>query len=169
VDTATPRFVANGEFAGYIGVMMDITELKGTQEQLMATQKLESLGGLVAGVAHNFNNQIGTILAEADLALSELPPHSSAHECIERINQVAMRAAGVVALLMVKAGPGHSSDREKVDLWDVVEETVRFFKATVPKTVEFFLCLARDVPAVRADQSQIRQIVMNLLSNASES
>jgi PAS domain S-box-containing protein len=169
LDSATPRFLANGDFAGYVGVMLDITDLKRNQEQYLAAQKLESLGVLVAGVAHNFNNQMGTILAEADLALSDLPPDSPAYGNVERINAVAIRASGVVALLMAYAGSGATGAPTPVSLSEVVAETVRLFKVTVPKKVEFSNNLAGNLPAVRADVSQIRQVVMNLLTNASES
>ena len=72
-DTATPRILPDGSFAGYVGIVVDISDWKQHQQELLATQKLESLGVLVSGVAHNFNNIMGAIIAEADLALSELP------------------------------------------------------------------------------------------------
>ncbi len=169
LDTATPRLLENGEVAGYIGVQMDITDLKRNQEHLAAAQKLESLGVLVAGVAHNFNNQMGTILAEADLALSELPPDSPAHGNLERINAAAMRAAGVVALLVSYAGARTKPGAGRCELSSVVEETVRLFKATVSKEVEFRMNLAHNLAVIRADVSEIRQVIMNLLTNAWES
>ena len=169
LDRATPRFLENGQFLGYIGVQMDITDLKRSQEQLSATQKLESLGVLVAGVAHNFNNQMGAILAEADLALSELTPDLPAYGNVERINAVAMRAAGVVSLLMSYAGARSIPGVVPVNLNAITEETVNLFKATVAKHVEFRLHLTRDTPPICADISQVRQLVLNLLTNAWES
>jgi C4-dicarboxylate-specific signal transduction histidine kinase len=106
LETAIPRHLAGGTFAGYIGIAIDITELKQNQEQLLAAQKLESLGVLVSGVAHNFNNLMAGIIAEADLALSDLPPQSSVYGNVERINSIAMRAADVVSLLSAYAGSG---------------------------------------------------------------
>ena len=86
LDTASPRLLADGSFAGYIGIVIDITDVKQNQERLLAAQKLESLGVLVSGLAHNFNNLMGAIIAEADLGLSELPPDSAAvRQC--RANQ----------------------------------------------------------------------------------
>ena len=169
LDTATPRFFADGAFAGYIGVAMDVGDLKRNQEQLLAAQKRESLGVLVAGVAHTFNNQIGTVLAEADLALSELPSTSPAYGNVEQINRVAMRAAGIIQLLMAYAGTGSNGSFTPVSLSQIVEETARLFRATVSKNVVFHLDLARSLPSIRADISNTRQAVLNLLVNAWES
>jgi PAS domain S-box-containing protein len=168
IDRASPRFLTNDAFAGYVGVIVDITELKRNMEQLSATQKLESLGMLVAGVAHNFNNQLGTIFAEADLALAELDG-SPAHGNVERINEAAIRTASVVSLLMAYAGAGLDGAFAPVDLSEIAEETVRLFRATVHGNVKLEVHFGRDLPPVRADASRLRQIVMNLLTNAAES
>jgi signal transduction histidine kinase len=168
LETATPRFLADGEFAGYIGVMIDITDLKRNQEQLSATQKLESLGLVVSGVSHNFNNLLATILAEADLALMELSPESAAHDSVTRISGVAIRASEIVALLMAYGGAGGKGALTPVNLSTAVEETIRLFRATVAKQADVSVNLAGNLSFIRADISQIRQLVLNLLTNAWE-
>jgi PAS domain S-box-containing protein len=167
--SGTPRCLAGGSFAGYVGIMMDITDLKRSQEQLAAAQKLESLGVMVAGLAHNFNNLMGTILAEADLALSDLPPVAPACGNVNRINEVAIRASEIIALLMSYAGAGAHGAFLPVSLNSVVEETVQLLRATLARKVAFEMSLARGLPPICADISQMRQLVMNLLTNASES
>jgi PAS domain S-box-containing protein len=170
LDTATPRFLPDGAFAGYIGIAVDITDLKRNQEQFAAAQRLESLGVLAAGVAHNFNNMLAAILVEGDLALLDLPPESPARGSVERINEVAMRASDTVTLLMAYAQPGVSgAPKAPVHIGYVVEEVTRLFRATLPKRASLTVGLAPNVPAIRADIAQIRQVVMNLLSNAWES
>ena len=168
LDTASPRFLSDGGFAGYVGVMVDITDLKRNQEQLMEAQKLESLGVLAAGVAHNLNNQMGTILAEADLGLSEVPRESPEYGNFERISAVAMRVSKIVALLMSYAGTGATTEMP-VNLSYIVEESLPLLKVTVPKTVTFCTDLAKNLPVIRADISLMRQIVFSLLANAAES
>jgi len=168
LETATPRFLVDGAFAGYIGVMIDITDLKRNQEQLSATQKLESLGLVVSGVSHNFNNLLATILAEADLAMMDLPGGAAAYENVARISGVAIRASEIVALLMAYAGAGGKGALAPVNLSTAVEETIRLFKATVSRKAEVSVSLASDLATMRADISQIRQLVMNLLTNAWE-
>jgi PAS domain S-box-containing protein len=170
LDTATPRFLPGGAFAGYVGIAVDITDMKRNQEQLAAAQRLESLGVLVAGVAHNFNNMFAALMVEADLALSDLPHDSPARGSIERINGIVTRASEVVALLMAYAQPGAGGlFTMPVHIGYVVEEVARLFRATLPKRVSLTVALAPNVPAIRADISQVRQVVMNLLSNAWES
>ena len=78
--TGTPRFESSGAFAGYVGSCTDITDVKRTQEEALARQKLESLGVLAGGVAHDFNNLLGSIVASSELVLSELPDGSAASE-----------------------------------------------------------------------------------------
>jgi two-component system cell cycle sensor histidine kinase/response regulator CckA len=168
LDTATPRFLAHGAFAGFVGIAMDITDLKRNQEQLLTGQKYESLGVLVAGVAHRFNNFMGTIIAEADLAGSELPRESPEYESIQRINATAIRAAEIVSLLMAYAGAGSTGMRGPLNISDVTEEALRLFRATALKRVGFSVDLRRNLPSINADAAQIRQIVMNLLTNAQE-
>jgi len=169
LQSAMPRFLADGSFAGYIAIAVDITEMKRNQQQLLAAQKLESLGVMVSGMAHNFNNLVGAIIAEADLALSELPAGSPAHGNVERINAVAMRAADIVFVLTAYASAQSDGALTTLDLSSVVEETIQLIKATVSRNIAFSLRLTKNLPAIQAEMSQIRQVVMNLLTNACES
>ena len=80
LDDGVPRFAPDGVFAGYIGSCIDITDVKRTQEEALASQKLESVGQLASGIAHDFNNLLGGILASAELALAEREQGASAEE-----------------------------------------------------------------------------------------
>ena len=148
--------------------MLDISDWKRHQEELLATQKLESLGVLVSGVAHSFNNIMGAIIAEADLALSELP-EGSARGNVERISSTAIRAADIVYLLTAYSANGQGSALAPVNVSSVVEEILQLIRATVSRNITISTDLVRKLPAVRADVSQFRQIVLNLLTNACES
>jgi PAS domain S-box-containing protein len=169
LETTTPRRLPDGSLAGYVGIAVDITDLKQNQEHLMAAQKLESLGVLVAGIAHNFNNLMGAIIAEADLALSEIPAGGPACGNIERINSVATRAADVVFMLTAYADARSTGAPARVDVSSVVSETLQLIRATASRNVRFCIDLAAKLPPVYADAAQIRQVVMNLLTNACES
>jgi PAS domain S-box-containing protein len=169
LNTATPRFLANGDFAGYVGLVVDVTDMKREQEQFLAAQKLESLGVLVAGVAHNFANMLATILAEADLALSDLPPESGVRGGVERIYAKALQASGIVSSLMAYAGGSASGVVGSVNVSRVVEDTLGLFRATVSRNVELCVSLSANLPVIRAEFPQVRQVVMNLLTNAWES
>jgi two-component system cell cycle sensor histidine kinase/response regulator CckA len=167
LHTGLPRFV-NGGYSGHIGTSIDITDLRRSHERATAAQKLESLGALAAGMAHDFNNLIGSIFAASDLALSEIPVDSPARENIDRINAVATRASEIVNLLIAYAG-GHGAQIENVDLSAIVKEMATLVNASISRKASLSLDLAKDLPSVRVNATQLRQIVVNLIMNASES
>jgi PAS domain S-box-containing protein len=125
--TGVPRFTENSVFAGYVGCSVDITELRRTQEQALAAQKLESLGVLARGIAHDFNNLLGSILADSELVLAELQDDSSARSGIERIQAVAVRAAEIVRQLMAYAGQ-EKTLFEPVDIARLAAEMLELLK-----------------------------------------
>ncbi len=166
LSTAVPRF-AGPEYAGHIGTVVDITQLKRDHEQGVAAQKLESLGVLAGGVAHDFNNLLGSILADSELLLSDLSDGSPVYAGIKRIEAVAIRAAEIVRELLTFAGQEHFS-LEPVDVSGLVREMLQLLRVSISKLAVMRIDLAGDLPAVRANASQIRQVVMNLITNASE-
>jgi two-component system, cell cycle sensor histidine kinase and response regulator CckA len=164
---ANPRFV-HGIFVGHIGIVIDITELKRSQERALANQKLESLGVLAAGIAHDFNNLLSTVLTHADLALEEIPAGSLAFESVSSIAAVANRAAGIVQLLMSYAGHADSGAPEPVELSSLVQNMVELLKVSISPKTSLYLNLSKDLPPIWANSGQIRQVVLNLVMNASE-
>ena len=166
LSTAVPR-LAGAEYAGHIGTVVDITQLKRDQEQGLAAQKLESLGVLAGGVAHDFNNLLGSILADSELLLAEVSNGSPVYDGIKRIEAVAVRAAEIVRELLTFAGQENPSF-EPLDVSNLVREMLELLKVSISKHAEMRMDLVDDLPAVRANASQIRQIVMNLITNASE-
>ena len=162
-----PRFESSGAFAGYVGSCTDITELKRTQEEALARQKLESLGVLAGGIAHDFNNLLGSIVANSELVLSELPDGSPASEGVESIKNVAGRAAEIVGQMMAYAGQ-EDTVFEPVDLSGLLHEMLEFLKVSISKRATLKVTLPEKLPAVRANAAQLRQVVLNLITNASE-
>ena len=169
MDRGTPRFLPDGEFAGYVGIIVDITEVKRSQERAFLTQNLENLRVLSAGIAHDFNTFIGAIFGEADLALSDMSPDCAGRDSVGRIIGVAKRAADVVRLLLAYAGnPAATADPELIDLSAVVEEIVPHLKVSMLRRAEIRTNLDPRLPSVRARSLQIRQVVLNLIMNALE-
>jgi PAS domain S-box-containing protein len=164
--TSSPRF-AGAQFAGYIGLIVDITDLKRTQEEALASQKLESVGRLAGGIAHDFNNLLGAVLAQADLGLVNLAASVRPEEELNNIRNVAIRGAGIVRQLMIYAGQ-ESASSEPVDLSLLIEDMRDLLKVMASKHVVLSTKLARDLPALQANPAQMRQVVMNLVTNASE-
>jgi two-component system cell cycle sensor histidine kinase/response regulator CckA len=151
-----------------LGMIEDMTEIKRTQEEALARQKLESLGVLAGGIAHDFNNLLGGILAEAELVEADLPPYSSPVEEIQRIKQSALRGSEIVRELMIYAGQNQTAFVEAVDVSRLTEEMLELLKVSISKHAVLRTVLRDNLPAVRGNAAQIRQVVMNLVINASE-
>jgi len=129
---------------------------------------LESLGTLASGIAHDFNNLLGGVLAQAELALAELADGLHPEKELQAIRDVAMRGSEIVRQLMVYAGK-ESAVVGTVDLSRLVQDTIELLKVSVSKQARLETDLSNDLPAVQADAAQLRQILMNLVTNASES
>jgi PAS domain S-box-containing protein len=152
----------------------DISDRKRAEEQrlemehrLQQMQKLESLGVLAGGVAHDFNNLLTAILGQADLVMGDLPPVSQARERIQKIMEASRRAADLCLQMLAYAGKGYSV-LKRVDLGALVEEMTHLLKTSINKKAILNLKLEPGLPPIQADASQIRQVVMNLIINASE-
>ena len=149
------------------GAVQDITDLRRAQEESLARQKLETLGTLANGIAHDFNNLLGAVLAQADVALAECADGSSPEEELERIRNTAFRGSEIVRQLMIYAGK-EDAGVELVDVSRTVKDMLELLKVSVSKRAVIETDLIQDLPAVRANGAQIRQIVMNLVMNASD-
>ncbi len=165
---------AEGHPVRLIGTSQDITERKQAeeerrklQEQVLHVQKLESLGVLAGGIAHDFNNLLQGILGNADFALSGLPPGSNSHNYIQAVIAATRQAAELSRQLLAYAGKVEFLI-EPLDISAVVEEMSQLLRASVSKKALLRYHLADDLPAVEADRAQLRQIVLNLVTNASK-
>jgi PAS domain S-box-containing protein len=167
LDTGTPRFAAEGTFAGYIGSGVEITDLKRRQEEMLAAQRLESLGVLAGGVAHDFNNLLGCILANADVTMSELDADSPARGGLEQIEAVAVRASQIVRQIMTYIGE-EQEDLEPVNLSSLVREMAQLLRVCIPKRAILNIDVPPSLVIPRANAAQLRQVVMNLIINAGE-
>ncbi len=130
-------------------------------------EKLESLGVLAAGVAHDSNNLLVGILGNADLALMELRSGTAAYAKVESIKDTARRAADLAGQLHAYAGE-EAFAPETVDLRDVLDQIRPLLESAVSKKTSLRFEFEDFVPAVRADPRQLRQVMLNLVTNASE-
>lgn len=137
------------------------------ERKLLETQKLESLGILAGGIAHDFNNLLVGILGNAGLALLELPPQISTRETIEQIEIAAKRAAELTHQMLAYSGKGRFIIHQ-VNLNALIEEMRHLLKASLNKNAILKYNLSQNLPSLEADATQLRQVVMNLLVNASD-
>ncbi len=157
----------DGRIRGVLITGRDITERKRTTEALLQAQKLESLAVLAGGIAHDFNNLLVGILGNAGLALSELSPESPARPTVEAIELAGQRAAELARQMLAYSGRGKLVIQD-TDLNHLVSEMTHLLKVSIGKRVALRLDLASQLPMVKADATQLRQVVMNLVVNASD-
>jgi PAS domain S-box-containing protein len=158
---------SSGRIHRIVGACIDTTDLKRTQEEALSRQKFESLGILAAGIAHDFNNLLGSILAQAELAETELSAGATPIQEIRSIQNVANHAGKIVRELMTYAGQ-ESTLREPTDLSLLIQEMLDLLKISVSKHATLQIDLPKNLPAVHANPVQLRQVIMNLITNASE-
>jgi PAS domain S-box-containing protein len=145
----------------------DVTDQQALERRMLQSQKLESLGVLAGGIAHDFNNLLTGILGNADLARAELSPLSPACASLEGIEGAARRAAELCRQLLAYSGKGRFLI-EPVDLVELVEEMGHLLAVSITKKVVLKYHFGKGVPPVEADATQLRQVLMNLIVNASE-
>ena len=138
------------------------------EAQMLEFQKLESLGVLAGGIAHDFNNLLMAILGNADLALSLLPPASPSRPNVEEIVRASQRAADLCRQMLAYSGKGRFVVG-RYDLSEIVQEMAQMLEVSVSKKASLRYSFAAELPAVRADATELRQVIMNLITNASES
>ncbi len=167
LTTGTPRFAA-GTYVGYIMITVDITEFKRKQDYVLAMQKLESLGVLAGGIAHDFNNLLGGILASAEVISAASagggPPDE---ESLLRIKTSAIRGGEIVRQLMIYGGEDNQIF-SSVDVPALVGEMLQLLKISISKRATLNVNFPARLPEVRANAAQLRQVVLNLITNASE-
>jgi PAS domain S-box-containing protein len=163
-----------GQTVSLVASSRDITERRRAEQEraalgrkLQQTQKLESLGVLAGGIAHDFNNLLTGILGNANLARVESPAGSPALPYLDQIEQICLRAAELCKQMLAYAGKGRFVV-EGLDLNRVVADVTHLLQVSISKAAVLKFGLTPRLPPVRADASQLRQVVMNLVINASE-
>lgn len=166
----------NGAPVRMVGSDVDITEQKLAEQErarleadanAQRAQRLESLGMLAGGIAHDFNNLLTTILGHAGMTLAKLPADEPARELVEKIEEAAMAGSELTSQLLTYSGKGRVAVGP-VDLNRIIEKTTALIGVSIPRNVRLEYELADSLPSIEADEAQLRQIVMNLVINASE-
>ncbi|HEU5361341.1 MAG TPA: response regulator, partial [Candidatus Deferrimicrobiaceae bacterium] len=148
-------------------ITRDITERKAMERLLFESQKLETIGMLAAGVAHEFNNLLLGITGTAEMLSLLLAGNDEAAGYLEIIDRMGSRAAELTRQLLAYAGRGKHSP-EILPVNRIVREDIRVLKAALPPAVEVRLDLAGEEPAILADAVQWKQVIMSLCLNAAE-
>ena len=164
----------SGEHSGVVVTFVDITQRKreerdrlALERKLLEAQKLESLGILAGGIAHDFNNLLAAILGNANLLSMQLAPNSPLRPYLSSIENTTQVAARLCTQMLAYAGRGRALVLS-VDVDTIIEEMNNLLAIFVGEHIELKFELARNLPPVIADATQLRQVLLNLVMNASE-
>jgi PAS domain S-box-containing protein len=172
---ATALAAEDGTPRGVLVVARDISARKAaeaerfmTEARVRETQKLESLGVLAGGIAHDFNNLLTGILGNASLAKLDLAPATPPFNCVEEIEKASLRAAELCRQMLAYSGKGRFVV-QLLDLSELITEAAPLLELSTTKKAKLRFFLNKHLPLIQADVNQLRQVVINLVSNAAES
>lgn len=173
IDFAAGTVMLGGRVLG-LGTAFDVTERVKANEarlkaerKLLGAQKLESLGLLAGGVAHDFNNLLTVIQGNAGMLRDAMDEPDIAQNCLRNIEETCRRAAGLVSQMLAYSGRGRGQVH-LLDLNRLIQEIAQLLSVSIPKAIQVDYRLAADLPPVLGDAAQLQQVVMNLVTNASE-
>lgn len=157
----------SGRFLGAQAFVTDVTERRGLELKVQHAQKLESLGVLAGGIAHDFNNLLVGMLGNVGLALRETRPEAPVVPLLTDIQLAAERAADLTRQMLAYSGKGRFVV-ERLDVNRIADEMSHLLSTVISKKAALRFQLAEGLPPVEADAAQLRQVVMNLITNASD-
>ncbi|MGD9975713.1 MAG: PAS domain S-box protein, partial [Desulfatirhabdiaceae bacterium] len=148
-----------------ISITRDITELKLMQAQLQQAQKMESIGALAGGVAHDLNNILFPISGLSEMLLDEIPPDNPAHKSIEQIYKSAQRGSELVKQILAFSRKS-TPQKMPIRIQSVLKEALKLARSSIPMNIEIISNIKPDCGMVLADPTHVHQISMNLITNA---
>jgi two-component system, cell cycle sensor histidine kinase and response regulator CckA len=154
-----------GEVQGAICMALDVTDRKQLEEQFRQAQKMEAVGRLAGGIAHDFNNLLMVIQGYADLLADRLPVGEALHRNAEQIQTAAQRAAALTQQLLAFSRKQILAPKV-LNVHTVVEDMEKMLQRLIGEDIELETASKPDLWLVKADRSQIEQVVMNLAVNA---
>ncbi len=156
---------AEGEIEGISGIVRDTTRQRQLEQDLQHAQKMESIGTLAGGIAHEFNNMLGIIIGNAELAADDIPEWNPAADCIKEIRVASLRAKDVVRKLLSVASKTPET-RQPLKIGTIIREAAELLRRTIPTTIDLQVEIACQNEAVLADAPEISQVMINLCANA---
>ncbi len=155
----------NGVAVRAFGAVQDITGRKQLEHRLLAAGKMESIGRMAGGLAHDFNNWITAILSYSDVALRTMVQNSPEHEAILRIRQAAEHATSLTRQLISLARP-RAATTAVIDINELIQSALPLLTGSIDRTISFGIQLCEGPLHARVNATQLRQVLMNLILNA---
>lgn len=157
---------------GVLAIGRDISERHNAERaraalelQLRRTEKMEAIGRLGAGVAHDFNNFLAVIVANSELARLDLAPNHPAVRRLDQILKASERAAALVQQILTFSS-AREKERSAISLRTLIKQSRTMLRSTIPRSVEIRTQFASDCPYVLADAGEIQQVIFNLATNS---
>ena len=167
LEVRTLPITTEQEFFGRAWRMTDVTQARRESQAMIQSQKMEGLGLLAGGIAHDFNNLLMTVLGNTEIAREGVEADSSIQGPLADVEAAAKTAAELTSQLLAYAGKA-AFTTESLDLSVLVREVTNLVSVTIPKKIEIDFDLEKELPLVRGGSAQLRQVLMNLLTNASD-
>ena len=149
----------------YVSIQRDITQEKRLYEQLLRAQKMEAIGTLAGGIAHDFNNLLAGILGYSEIILTQTKEGDPFHKPATIIRQAAERGADLAKKILMITRK-EKMEARAVNLNEIIRSSEELLERSMPKNIEIILKLKDDLPLIKADPTQMQQVVMNLAVNA---
>ena len=165
--TIFPIRNGNGELAGFIGIMRDVTYQHELEERLRRSQKLEAVGLLAGGIAHDFNNIITPIMGYLEIALSKLSPENEVVQDLNRVSKAALRARDLVSKIQIFSRTS-SAVRQAMIPENLVNEVLDLLRSSLPANIRIHSDLETAGVTLHADSTQLHTMIMNLCLNAAQ-
>ena len=167
------RLVSPSEGQAHIsGSGRDVTEritaereIENLQEQMIQARKMEAVGTLSGGIAHDFNNILGIIMGYTDLSLADIPPENPVRKNLEKVKTASLRAREVVKQLLSFSRKTEQK-RIPLDVGPLLDESLKLLRPSIPSNINITTQIAKALPAISANPTQIHQLIINLCSNA---
>ena len=163
--TGTPDLDAEGNVIGVVGTLKDITKLRSMEAQLLQASKLEAIGTLTGGVAHDFNNIIQAIMGYNQIMMTGRKDSETQKKYLENVKELILRSRELVQQLLLY-GRKSDSELKPVNINEEIDNMNKLLSKSIPKMIKIKTSLANNLLPVMSDPNQIGQILMNLVINA---
>ncbi len=163
--TVHPLYNKKGELYAAFGISIDISEQKKLENQLQQTHKMEALGTLAGGIAHEFNNILGIIVGNTELAMEGVPEWNTSHYNLEEIRTASLRARDVVKQILAFSRQA-SPELKPVSLSIILKESLKLLRSSIPTSIEIRQDILDGLDTIQGDPTQINQVIINLCMNA---